>query len=216
MENWHKRILLTAVAAVGSLIAGIATAQPTTVGEAVISPDIDRRVIEKPAIDTEDFEIGVYVGILSIEDFNSEIVYGVRGAWHITEDFFLEVDYAVSEADLTSYEELTGGPSLFEDGERDYSYYTLNLGWNALPGEVYLFDKYTMKSDFFVIAGVGSTDFLGDSWFTVSVGAGYRLLINDWITWRVDVRDHIFDRDVFGLDATTNNIEWSTGVTFFF
>jgi outer membrane beta-barrel protein len=216
MENWHKRFLLTAVATVGSLIAGVVSAQSTTVGEEVISPDIDRRAIEKPAIDTEDFEIGVYVGILSIEDFNSEIVYGVRGAWHITEDFFFEVDYAVSEADLTSYEELTGGPPLFEDSERDYSYYTLNLGWNVLPGEVYVLDKYTMKSDFFLIAGAGSTDFLGDNWFTVSVGAGYRLLLNDSITWRVDVRDHIFDRDVFGFDSTTNNIEWSTGVTFFF
>ncbi|MCB0244946.1 MAG: outer membrane beta-barrel domain-containing protein, partial [Anaerolineae bacterium] len=57
---------------------------------------------------------------------------------------------------------------------------------------------------------------LDDNFFTVTVGAGYRLLINDWITWRLDVRDHIFDRDAFGENDTTNNFELSTGVTFFF
>ena len=216
MENWHKRILLTTLAAVACLLTSAVNAQSTTVGEEVISPDIDRRTIEKPAIDTENFEVGPYLGVLSIQDFNSELVYGVRGAWHISEDFFFEIDYATSEADLTSYEELSGGPPLFEDSERDYSYYTLNFGWNALPGEVYVFDGHAMKSDLYVIAGAGSTDFLGDSWFTVSLGVGYRLLLNDWIALRIDVRDHIFDRDVFGLDETTHNIEWSTGVTFFF
>ena len=216
MENWHKRVLLSGVVAAGILMAASVSAQALPPNEEVISPDIDRRNIERPAIDTEDYEIGLYVGILSIQDFNSELVYGVRGAWHVTEDFFFEVDYGSSKADLTSYEKLTGGPPLFEDAERDYSYYTLNLGWNVLPGEVFILDDYAMKSDFYILGGVGSTDFLGDNWFTISVGVGYRLLINDSITWRVDVRDHIFDRDVFGLDETTNNIEWTTGITYFF
>ena len=216
MENWHKRILLAGVAITSALLSYSAGAQSLDANEEVISPDIERRTIERPAIDTEDFEVGMFVGILSIQDFNSEVVYGVRAAWHVTEDFFFEVDYGASKADLTSYEKLTGGPPLFEDSERDYSYYTLNLGWNALPGEVFILDDYAMKSDFYLIGGVGNTDFLGDNWFTVSLGVGYRLLINDWITWRVDVRDHIFDRDVFGLEETTNNIEWTTGITFFF
>jgi hypothetical protein len=42
------------------------------------------------------------------------------------------------------------------------------------------------------------------------------LLLNDWVAWRVDVRDHIYDRDAFGTEETVNNIEWTTGVTFFF
>lgn len=213
MENWHKRFLLALAITTGSLGGQAAHADNA---ELVIEPDIERRDIQRPAIDTEDFEVGLYVGVLSIQDFNSEIVYGVRGAWHITEDFFFELDYGTSEADLTSYEKLSGSPPLFKDSERDYSYYSLNLGWNALPGEVFLSDKYALKSDFYITGGVGSTDFLGDSWFTVSVGAGYHLLLNDWISVRIDVRDHIFDRDVLGLDETSNNIEWSIGVMFFF
>ena len=43
------------------------------------------------------------------------MVYGVRGAWHVTEDFFFEASYGVSEGDLTSYEKLSGGAPLFDD-----------------------------------------------------------------------------------------------------
>ena len=184
MENWNKRLLLGAAACIfaGSCLAD---EQPEQVQ--VINPEIDRREITTNAIDTEDFEIGAYVGILSIQDFDSEVVYGVRAAWHVTEDFFLEANYGVSEGDLTSFEKLSGGVPLFGDSDRDYSFYDLNLGWNALPGEVFLFGKRALKSDLYFVAGVGSTEFLGDSWFTVTVGAGYRLILNDWITWRIDI-----------------------------
>ena len=53
----------------------------------VIDPEVERREIREPDIDTEDFEIGAYAGIMSIEDFESEVVYGVRMAYHVTEGF---------------------------------------------------------------------------------------------------------------------------------
>lgn len=213
MDNWHKRVLLTA-----GLLGSLVTPCTTLAQEAaeVISPEIDRREIESPAIDSEDFEVGLFVGMLSIQDFASEPVYGVRAAWHVSEDFFFEANYGTAKADLTSYEKLSGGAPLFKDSERDYSFYNLNIGWNLLPGEIYFSEKRAFKSDLYLIGGVGGTDFLGDNWFTVNLGVGYRLLINDWIAWRMDVRDHIFDRDTFGSDETTHNIEWTTGVTFFF
>ena len=214
MENWHKRFLLTGLCC--ALGAAPALAEESQTPRQVINPEIDRRDIDPAAIDTEDFEVGVYAGLLSIADFNSEIVYGVRAAWHITEDFFFEGTYGVSKADLTSYEKLSGGAPLFEDAERDYSYYNLNIGWNALPGEIFLFGGRAFKSDLYFVVGAGNTDFLGDKWFTVTAGAGYRLLLNDWLAWHFDVRDHLYDRDTFGEDETTNNVEITTGFTFFF
>ena len=214
MENWYKRILLG-----GVLLSAVATtghAQEPWTSEQVIDAGIDRRELPRTAIDTENFEVGPYGGMLSIEDFSSEIVYGIRGAWHISEHFFLEGSYGMATADLTSYEEISGGAPLFSDEERDYSYYNFSLGWNLLPGEVFIFGNRAMKSDFYLIGGVGGTSFLGDDWFTVSVGAGYRLLLNDAIAWRFDVRDNIFDREAFGASQVTNNIELTTGLTFFF
>lgn len=214
MENWTERVLLTIAAC--SLLATPVAAEKTTPMMQVVNPGIERREIDPPAIDTEDFEIGPYAGMLSIQDFDSEVVYGVRAAWHITEDFFFEANYGTSEGDLTSYEKLSGGAPLFEDADRDYTFYNLSLGWNALPGEIFLFDGRAMKSDFYLIGGAGNTDFLGDNWFTATLGVGYRLLINDAIALRLDVRDHIFDRDTFGEDEITHNIELSSAITYFF
>jgi outer membrane beta-barrel protein len=214
MENGYKRVLLGAVLQV--VLASMAVqAQQEATGQ-VIAPEVERRSIETARIDTEDFEIALYVGLLSIQDFDSEIVYGARGAWHLTEDFFFEVSYGSSEGDLTSFEELSGGAPLFEDAQRDYSFYDLNVGWNALPGEIFLFGKRAMKSDLYLIGGAGSTEFLGDRWFTVTLGVGYRLLLNDWLAWRLDVRDHLYDRDTFGESEITHNVEVSTGFSVFF
>ena len=214
MENRYQRVLLGALlwTSVSATAQAVEAVEPIQ----VIQPDIERREISRPAIDKENFEVGPYSGIISIQDFNSEVVYGLRAAWHVTEDFFFEANYGQSEADLTSYEKLSGGAPLFSDSERDYIYYNLGLGWNVLPGEIFVSDRYAIKSDLYLIGGAGNTEFLGDNWFTATFGVGYRLLMNDWIALRMDVRDHIFDRDSFGSDETTNNIEWTLGLTFFF
>ncbi len=214
METGYQRVLLVATTLCMLSGAGQGLAQDSD--RQVIRPDIERRTIDPPAIDTEDFEVGVYAGVLGIADFNSEPVYGVRAAWHISEDFFVEASYAQSQADLTSFEKLSGGSLLFEDTERDYTYYNAGIGWNVLPGEIFLFGNRAFKSDLYLILGGGNTDFLGDKWFTVSAGVGYRLLLTDWLTWRIDVRDHVFDRDTFGEDETTHNLELNTGFTVFF
>ena len=210
MENRHKRFLLGIAAA---LLAAGATAQDVV---QVIEPEVERREIITPDIDTENFELGFFVGMISIDDFASEPVYGVRGAWHLSENWFFEANLGAAEADLTSYEKISGGAPLFKDSERDYNFYNLNVGWNLLPGEIYFSENRAFKSDLYLLGGVGATDFLGDTWFTATFGIGFRLLVIDWIAWRLDVRDHIFDRDSFGEDETTHNVEWSTGVTFFF
>ena len=224
MATWHQRILLiaatsfpaaTALAEDDRLTSGV-VAGAAAAATPVILPEVERREIRPAAIDTEDFEVGPFAGVLSIQDFDSEVVFGLRAAWHVTEDFFFEANYGVSEGDLTSYEKLSGGAPLFDDSDRDYSYYNLLIGWNLMPGEVFLWDNRAFKSDLYLIGGAGSTDFLGDNWFTATIGVGYRLLLNDSIAWRIDVRDHLYDRDAFGTEETTNNIEWTTGLTFFF
>ena len=214
MENRYKRVFLTTLGF--ALLSASTSAWSQSDSGQVISPDVERRTISTNAIDTEDFEVGAYAGIISIADFNSEFVWGARAAWHISEDFFLEGSYAQAQADLTSFEKLSGGSPLFEDTERDYTFYNVSIGWNALPGEIFVFGGRAFKSDLYLTLGGGNTDFLGDKWFTISAGLGYRLLLTDWLSWRVDVRDHLFDRDTFGDEETTHNIELTTGLTFFF
>jgi outer membrane beta-barrel protein len=182
----------------------------------VIDPQVERREIRRSRIDTEDFELGAYVGVLSIEDFESNVVYGARLAYHLTEDFFLEGTVGQSRAGRTSYENLSGSADLLTDDDRDYTYYALSMGWNALPGEIFIGKNRTYNSAFYLVAGIGSTNFAGDDRFTINGGFGYRVLPTDWIAVHFDVRDHIFDSDLLGEKKIVNNLEAHLGLSIFF
>ena len=214
MENRTKRFLLTCGLLCCCLPSAKVMAQDDTVQ--VIEPELNRRHIKTDGIDTENIEIGLFAGVIGIEDFASSPLYGLQAAYHITEDIFFEATYGSAKGDLTSYEKLSGGSPLLSDNDRNYQYYDLSIGWNFLPGEIFIWDKYAFNTQVYAIAGVGSTQFAGDDWFTVNVGLGLRLLLTDTFAWHVDFRDHIFDRDTFGEDQTTNNLEIHTGITMFF
>lgn len=183
----------------------------------VITPEVKPREISEADIDDEFFEIGVFAGILTIDNFGSEPVYGINASFHATEDFFLQLNYGVSSAGLTSFEQLAGEHvRLLSDSERDYTFYNLLVGYNIFPGEVFLTSKLTFNSAFYLVGGVGNTNFGGEDNFTTILGAGYRIVLRDWLTWHVDYRDHIFQSDILEKNEVTHNIELSTGVTLFF
>ncbi|MEJ2172830.1 outer membrane beta-barrel domain-containing protein [Gammaproteobacteria bacterium] len=182
----------------------------------VIEPEVERREVKEPEIDREDFEVGAFVGVMSIEDFGSDVVYGARLAYHVTEGFFIEGTVGQSEAGLTSFEALSGGARIIDDDERTFTYYNLNLGYNLLPGEGFIGEGRAYNTSFYLVAGLGSTTFAGDDRFTVNFGAGYRLLLTDSVALHVDFRDHLFDIDLLGEEKTVHNLEGHLGVTVFF
>ena len=184
--------------------------------EQVINPSVERREIKEPNIDSEDFEIGAFAGIMSIEDFGSNLVYGIRVAYHVTEGFFVEGAMGQTEAGYTSFEILSGGAPILSDSDREFTYYNLSLGYNILPGEGYIGESRAYNTGLYIIAGLGSTRFAGDDRFTVNYGAGYRFLLNDSLALHLDFRDHLFDIDLLGEEKTTHNLEGHLGVTVFF
>jgi len=182
----------------------------------VIDPEVERRRIKEPKIDREDFELGAYAGVMSIEDFGANAVYGARLAYHVTDGFFVEGTVGQSEGDLTSFEQLSGGARLIDDSERTLTYYNLSLGYNVLPGEVFIGKNRAFNTNLYFVAGLGSTRFAGDDRFSVSFGAGYRLLLTDSVALHLDFRDHLYDIDLFGEEKTVNNLEGHLGLTVFF
>lgn len=183
----------------------------------VIMPEVQPREVSEAAIDDESFEVGIYVGILTIEDFGSEPVFGVKASYYATEDIFLQLNYGIAKAGLTSFEELSGSNvRLLTDSERDYTYYNALVGYNIFPGEVFMTSKLTYNSSFYLVAGVGNTEFAGEDNFTTVLGTGYRIVLRDWLTWHVDIRDHIFKTDIISPSQITHNMELSTGMTLFF
>jgi len=182
----------------------------------VIEPEVERRDINRARIDTENFELGGYAGIMSVEDFGTNAVYGARLAYHITESFFIEANYGMTTTDKTSFERLSGGAELLSDSERDLTYYNAVLGYNLFPGEVFLGGSRAMDSSLYLVAGAGSTDFGGDDEFTMVFGFGYRVLPTDSLAFHLNVRDDIFESDLLGQDDTYRNIEAILVLTFFF
>ncbi|MFQ3206197.1 MAG: outer membrane beta-barrel protein [Glaciecola sp.] len=195
--------------------AGRAMQENTQQPPALIDPNIERREINESDIDTEDLEIGIFGGFISIEDFESSEVVGVSLAYHINENLFLEALYAQATAGQTSFEKLSGGAPFLTEEERDYTYYNLSLGYN-INGETFFTDNLVFNSDVYFTLGAGSTEFGGDERFTISAGAGYRLLFTDFWALKVDVRDHVFTSDIIGVEKDVHNFAITLSTTFFF
>jgi outer membrane beta-barrel protein len=182
----------------------------------VIEPNVKRREVKEADIDTENFEVTAFLGLLSIEDFGTDAVYGVRLDYHVTEDIFVEGAIGTSTAGTTSFENIGANTPLLTDSEREYTYYTVALGYNLLPGEAFIGRKRAYNTALYVIAGAGNTRFAGDDQFTITWGAGYRIVVKDWMAVHMDFRDHMFSLDITGQDKTANNFEASLGLAFFF
>jgi|HubBroStandDraft_2_1064218.scaffolds.fasta_scaffold65125_2 outer membrane beta-barrel protein len=181
----------------------------------VVDPEVSRRKITVPKIRSRNIEVGLDYGVLSIEDFGTHPSYGLTAAYHITEDFFFQAEVGRARAGNTSFETLSG-ISLLTDSERRFTYYDLSLGYNFLPGEAFIGRGHALTSAFYLIGGIGGTDFAGDTKFTVNFGAGYRVVPTDWLAFHITVQDRVFQTDLFGTSKLTNNIEARIGTTVFF
>jgi outer membrane beta-barrel protein len=181
----------------------------------VVDPEVSRRKITVPKIRSRNIEVGLDYGVLSIEDFGTHPSYGLTAAYHITEDFFFQAEVGRARAGNTSFETLSG-ISLLTESERRFTYYDLSLGYNFLPGEAFIGRGHALTSAFYLIGGIGGTDFAGDTKFTVNFGAGYRVVPTDWLAVHITVQDRVFQTDLFGTSKLTNNIEARIGTTVFF
>ena len=207
-----------AIVVVASMAAcsGRSTTERDDESESVIQPSVERRDIKPPKIDNDNFELSAFVGLMSVEDFETNAVYGARFAYHISEGFFAEGTYGATTIGETSFEKLSGGAPILTDDQRKLSYYDLSIGWNLLPGEVFIGRKRAFPSALYVIAGAGNTSFADDDFFTLVFGAGYRMLMTDWLALKFDVRDRMWDSDLLGESKTTHNFEMELGLSVFF
>jgi len=225
MENRLSSILLAA-----ALLSGCSwfhrgdkapAPAPVTVEEpqanpSIIEPQVSRRVVTTPKVKAKDFEAGVYFGALSIQDFGTNPVYGVRAAYHVTEDFFLEAFGARSQAGLSSLEDVFPNITVISNSGRYFTYYDLDVGYNVLPGEVFLGRGRAFNSALYVTVGIGDVKFANQDQFALNYGVGYRVTLTDWLAMHVDVRDHVFESDLFGVNKNVNNIEAILSLTTYF
>ena len=182
----------------------------------LIEPQIERTEFDESLIDSDDFEIALYGGYLAIEDFDTNLVAGVKLGYHVSENFFVQASYGLSEVGETSFERLSGGAPLLSDQEREIEYYLVMLGFNLFPGEAFVTDSTTFNTVFYLSAGVGTMEFAGDDRFTIAYAVGYRTLFADGFSLDIEMRDLIFEQDIFGTEESTNNLEFTVSLNLFF
>src|SRR5271156_2824089 len=173
----------------------------------IVEPQVTRRVVKTPHIKSKDFEIGAYYGALSIQDFGTNPLYGVRAAYHVSEDIFLEGYVARSKAGTTSLEDVFPDITVVSNSGRYFTYYDLDVGYNVLPGEIFLGRGRAFNSALYVTVGLGDVKFANQDQFALNFGVGTRILITDYLAVHLDVRDHVFESDLFGVDKNVHNIE---------
>jgi outer membrane beta-barrel protein len=195
--------------------AGDEQAKEPASDEQVIQPDLDRRPVKVLHIPNNDFEFGLFTGVFNTEYFGTDVIGGARVGYHITEDFFAEAVYGDTRASDEVFRQILPG-GVFRNPKEKLRYYELTGGINVLPGELFFWSKTARPSALYLIAGLGSTNFLDQRHFTATAGFGVRAWLANWVSLQVDMRDHIFSLDVLGQQRSTQNLEFSGGVTFFF
>ncbi len=207
----HKLIGILLLA-FSSLVLG--HGENDTVDEEVTPEDLDRDEFLVPWIDTENAEISIFGGGMNFDNFSTEGSYGASLAYHVNEDMFLELSYLESEVNDFELRSL-GAPQLPSVVEPVY-YTSLSLGMNMLPGEVFIVDRWVLSSTFYLIGGVGTMNFADDDKFTFNVGFGYRVYLTDWLSIRLEARDHMFDNTIQGEEVLRHNFEFRLGTSVFF
>ena len=202
----------TALGLICGLVSMPVLAQENAGSAEVVEPAVERRTLDVAAIDTENFELTGFIGWMSVEDFESDPVYGLRFAYHINPHLFVEATYGESDAGTSTAERL-GNESLRSND--DYTYYDVSLGYNLLS-ETFISTKRTLNSSFYLIGGVGNTDLAGEDELTLNLGFGFKVLPKDNLAIRLDARDYMFESDVSGRDKTTHNFQVTLNLGWYF
>jgi outer membrane beta-barrel protein len=211
MRIFAALVLLTA-----SAWCAAQTTTPQQPGnEQVIQPQVERREVKLPQYPSKDFEIGLYVGTYAMQNFGSSVVAGVRLGYHISEDIFVQAVYGQTTVSDENFRQILPG-GIFAQPEETLKYYNLSAGYNILPGEVFLFSSRARPSQLFIIGGVGSTKFVDQRKPTYNFGFGFRVFLTDYASLQLDLRDHIFSLDLLGKNQTTQNLELTAGLSFYF
>jgi outer membrane beta-barrel protein len=183
--------------------------------EQVIEPKVERRDVKLPKFPSKDFEIGIFGGTYATQNFGASAVGGLRVGYHISEDIFVEGVLAQTKVSDDTFRQILPG-GVFADRTETLRYYNLSVGYNVLPGEVFIGSKYAKATAIYLIGGVGSTDFNNQKRQTFNFGLGLRLMLADRWALQVDMRDHIYSLDLLGKRQNTQNLELTGGLTFFF
>lgn len=176
----------------------------------IVKADTEQDLIKDSDIKNTSMSVGVYTGLINYENFNSSYLVALTFSYPFDEHVFIDAEFGVSSINDTEYRNI--GLPLLSEEETDVQFYTVLVGYNILPGEVYWSREKTLISSFYLIGGVGSISFDNNNYVSVQFGAGFKMGLDKNKSIRFEARDRLFDTDILGTDKLSNNIEFHLGI----
>ena len=157
-------------------------------------------------------EVGLFGGVYVSDLMGAAPLSGINYTFHINEDFGIEAGFAyawLSSAFAQPVERFTGYDLLEDHAARMY---TGSLVWHPFHGKFMAFRSAVPHFDWYFLAGAGITDSRNSEGLTYTVGTGFKIFCANWLSIRIEVRDHIHVQQLLASEAVTNNLSLSLGV----
>lgn len=177
----------------------------------VIPTTVPQNKAALPSLSAYDVELGFDFGTLSVEDFNTNPVVGVNLNFYVTPKFFGKLKYASSDTEKSNVEQ-----NLNFNPDRTFSYGAIGAGYQLFSGSSAIGSYQRFTSGIFALAGIEFVEFANNDTEGFFVGATYKCLINESLTFDINFLTHVFDREFLGEEKTTMNNELSVGLNILF
>jgi outer membrane beta-barrel protein len=150
---------------------------------------------------------------LAVEEQANSSRSGMRLAYPIAADLFLEAAYRKSRLGRAGRQWSPGQPRQFPDGQSRVKYYDVSLGYNLAVRERIDRGGGLRGSALYLIAGVGALEHGGEEVGGFSYGMGYRAAATESLVFHLSVRDRFIDaRSTFALRGS-RELEFAGMVT---
>jgi outer membrane beta-barrel protein len=160
------------------------------------------------------FELSGVGGFYASDALSSTYSYGGAIAFYPSEDFGLEVLVTRSPVQFRLVE-----PFDTFTGEEHFAPSSAwqaiaSMLWSPIHAKFKFTEQTIIHGDVFAIAGAGRTFHESVMGLTWEAGAGFKLYLAKYVSFRFDVRDFLLPQEVLGRGRITNNVTVLGGLSF--
>jgi outer membrane beta-barrel protein len=207
---------LVATLLLGDLSAARAECIDATMAELLEQKRRRRDVRDRLFIKAGRHEISAYGGYYAADLLGASYIVGGMYTYHMTEDFAVEGVFGFSQARIDGERILERrGIELLDKNNRRLLAFG-DLIWSPIHAKLAGFGSTIIHFDAGILAGAGVVDTASSADGAFVGGLVFKFFLGRSWAIRVDVRDHVFRQELFGLKQYVNDLTFTAGVSTFF